>query len=255
MVRIHNRQYSLDERGGLIMNLFTSVAENAIFVLEFLGIVLAIFAVAYLFEKLAKKKNNDTERILNTKTIVVIGMFSAIACVLHIFDFSVGFAPDFYKLDLSEIPVMICAFAYGPVAGVMVEFVKIVLKLFIKGTSTAFVGDLANFVIGCSFVLPASIIYRFKKSKKNAIISCIIGTLVITIAGPVFNALYLLPAFAKLYGWPLEDIIAIGTAINPAIKDVTTLVIFAVAPLNLLKGAIVSIVTIFIYKPLSRLLK
>ena len=87
------------------MNLFTSVAENAIFVLEFLGIVLAIFAVAYLFEKLAKKKNNDTERILNTKTIVVVGMFSAIACVLHIFDFSVGFAPDFYKLDLSLIHI------------------------------------------------------------------------------------------------------------------------------------------------------
>ena len=236
-------------------NLLTTVAQNAIFVLEFLGIVLAIFLIAYFFDKAAKKKTNSTERILNTKTVVVVGMFSAVATVLMIFDVPMPFAPSFYKLDFSELPALIAAFAYGPVAGVMVEFVKIVLKTLVKGTSTAFVGELANFVIGCSFILPASILYRFNKSRKNAILSCVLGTAVITILGPLFNAVYLLPAFARLYGMPLDAIVGMGTAINPAINSVTTLVIFAVAPLNFIKGALVSVITVYIYKPLGRILK
>ena len=94
-------------------------------------------------------------RLNTTRTITCIAMFSAIAAVLHIFDFALPIAPSFYKLDLSELPVMICTFYLGPVSGVVCEFLKILLKLLIKGTSTAFVGDLANFLVGCSFVLPA----------------------------------------------------------------------------------------------------
>lgn len=236
-------------------DLLTAVAENTVFVLEFLGIVLAIFLVAYIFEKLAKKKSDDAGRILSTKIIVSVGMLSAVATILMLFEIPVPFAPSFYKIDLSELPALIAGFAYGPVAGVMVEFVKIVLKTLVKGTSTAFVGELANFVIGCGLVLPAAILYRFKKNKKMAIIACAVGTLVITIIGPVFNAVYLLPAFAKLYGMPLEAIIGMGTAINPAITSVGTLVVFSVAPLNLLKGLIDSVITVIIYKPLSKILK
>ncbi|GFI56978.1 riboflavin transporter RibU [Muribaculaceae bacterium] len=151
--------------------LWTSVKDNVVFVLVSVGIAIALFGIAYLAEKLIKKKYNDTERILTTRKMAMIGVFSAVAMVLHIFDFPVFFAPPFYKLDFSELPALIGTFAFGPVAGVMIEFCKIVLKLFIKGTSTAFVGDLANFVIGCSFILPASIIYMFKKTKKNAIVA------------------------------------------------------------------------------------
>ena len=137
----------------------------------------------------------------------------------------------------------------------MIEFCKIMLKLLIKGTSTAFVGDLANFVIGCSFILPASIIYMFHKTKKNAIIASGIGTLIMTVFGTMFNAVYLLPAFSVLYGMPLEAIVEMGTKINGSITSVTTLVIFAVAPLNLLKGFSVSFVTLLVYKKLSPVLK
>ena len=236
-------------------NLLTTVAENGLFVLEFLGIVLAFFLVAYIFDKMAKKKNNDTERILNTKAIVLIGMFSAVSTVLMLFEIPWPLAPSFYKLDFSELPALIAGFAYGPVAGVMVEFVKILLKTLIKGTSTAFVGELANFVIGCSLVLPAAIVYRFKKTKKNAIIACAIGTAIITIIGPAFNAVYLLPAFSKLFGMPMEAIIGMGTAIFPFVKNVATLVIACVAPLNLAKGLLVSILTMLVYKPISRMFK
>lgn len=236
-------------------DLLTAVSENALFVLEFLGIVLAFFLVAYIFDKMAKSRNGDNERILNTKAIVLIGMFSAVSTVLMLFEIPMPFAPSFYKLDFSELPALIAGFAYGPVAGVMVEFVKIVLKTLIKGTSTAFVGELANFVIGCSLVLPAAIIYRFKKNKKNAIIACAIGTAVITVIGPAFNAVYLLPAFSKLYGMPMEAIIGMGTAIFPFVKNVASLVIVCVAPLNLIKGLSVSILTMLIYKPISRMFK
>lgn len=236
-------------------NLWKSLVENAVFALHVLGIALAITLIAYAAEKMIYKKNRISERILSTRKIAMIGVFSAIAAALHVLDFPIFFAPEFYKLDFSEIPALIGAFAFGPVAGVMIEFCKILLKLMIKGTSTAFVGDLANFVIGCSFVLPASIIYMYRKNKKNAIVACVTGTLCMTIFGSAFNAIYLLPAFSKLYGMPIDVIVGMGTAVNPSITSINTLVLFAVVPMNLLKGSIVSIVTMLVYKRISPILK
>ena len=236
-------------------DLWSTVVENAVFVLVSVGIAAGLVLRAYGAEKLVKKKNGDTQRVLTTRKIAMIGVFSAIAGVLMLFEFPVPFAPPFYELDFSEIPGLIGAFAFGPVAGVMIEFCKVLIKLIIKGSSTAFVGDLANFVVGCSFILPASIIYLFKKTKKNAIAASVTGTLCMALFGTFFNAVYLLPTFAKLYGMPLDAIIAMGTSVNSSINSVTTLVIFAVAPLNLLKGGSVSLVTILIYKKLSPILK
>ena len=162
---------------------------------------------------------------------------------------------EFKLLDFSEIPVMICAFAMGPTAGVAAELCKNLLKLVLKGTSTAFVGDFANFVVGCSLVLPASILYYIKKSKKMAMAGLALGTLVMTVFGSAFNAFYLLPKFSELYGMPMEAIIGMGSAINPSIDSVWTLVFFAVVPFNILKGVIVSIVTILLYKHISPILK
>lgn len=239
----------------MMINLFGEVAKNAIFVLEFLAVVVVIFIAARMIEKVEKKKTGNTERILSTRKLTMVGMFSAIAAILMIFEFPLPFAPAFYKLDFSEIPVLITAFAFGPVSGVMVEFCKIVLNLLMDSTTTAFVGELANFMVGCSFILPASIIYLHKKNRKTAIIGCIVGTICLTVFGTSFNAIYLVPKFAELYGMPLDAIIGMGTAINPAITDLTTLVMFAVAPLNILKGVSVSVITMLVYKKLSRFMK
>ena len=167
------------------------------------------------------------------------------------------FAPPFYKLDFSELPVLIGTFAFGPAAGVMMEFIKILLKLFIKGTSTAFVGELANFAVGCSFILPASAMYAFRKNKKSAIFSCILGTLIMTVFGTAFNAVYLLPAFSKLYGIPMDALLAMGVKANSLVKEssIVSFVVACVAPLNLIKGTSVSIATLLVYKPLSPILK
>ena len=228
--------------------LMQTVTENVAYVVIFLAVIVGCFLVAVVLEKGAQKKNGISEPIFNTRKLAMIGMFSAIAMILHVLDFPIFFAPGFYKMDFSELPILVGSFAFGPVAGVMMEFVKILLKLCIKGTSTAFIGDLANFVVGCSLIIPASAVYSFKKTKKSAIIACIAGTLVMTVFGTAFNAVYLLPAFSKFYGMPLDAILAMGAEVNPLAKEgsIVSFVVACVAPMNLIKGTLVSVVTLLI---------
>lgn len=238
-------------------NLFQNVADNVSFVLTFLAVIAALFVIAVVIEKIAAGKNGTAEKIFTTRKMAMVGMFSAVAMILMLFEIPMPFAPSFYKLDLSELPVLVGTFAFGPAAGVMIEFVKIVLKLFVKGTSTAFVGELANFAVGCSFILPASVLYLFRKNKKSAILGCVVGTVCLTVFGTAFNAIYLLPAFAKLYGMPLEVILDMGAKINPLVTpgSIVSFVVACVAPLNLIKGCVDSLITLFIYKPLSPIIK
>lgn len=240
-----------------LSELFQAAAENLLYVLNFLLIIDLLFMAAILLEMAVQKKSGEKRTLLDTKRMAVIGMFSAVAMILHLFDFPLPFAPDFYKLDFSELPILVGAFAFGPVAGIMMEFIKVLLKLFTKGTTTAFVGDLANFTVGCSFILPASAVYAFRKSKKGAVAACVAGTLVMTVFGTAFNAVYLLPAFSKLYGIDMDSLLAMGSKVNPFAREgnVVSFVIACVAPLNLIKGTIVSIVTMRIYKPLRPVIK
>lgn len=234
-------------------NLLKTAGDNIQFVLVCAVVIAVLVLVSKMVERFWLK--DSVAAMGSTKYITICAMLGALATLLHIFDFPVAFlAPGFYKLDFSEIPVMIGAFLLGPVGGVVIELVKILLKLVIKGTSTAFVGDLANFVVGCSFVVPASIIYHLKKTRKTAVIALITGTLVMSVFGSAFNAIYLIPAFAALYGMPIDAIIGMGSAINPAITSVWTLALFAVAPLNLLKGILISVPTMVLYKRISKVL-
>ena len=231
--------------------LWAQVQDNVMYVLVFLLIAAAIFAVAMALEKLWLKPEKQSP----ARRTAYIGIFAAIAAVLVYFEFALPFAPAFYELDFSFVPELICSFSLGPVAGVVCALVKELLKLLLRGTTTAFVGDLSNFVMGCSFILPASVIYHVKKSRRSAVIGMGVGTVVLTVFGSVFNAFYLLPAFSALYGMPLEAIVGMGTKINPAINNVSTLVLFAVVPFNLLKGVAVSTITFLLYKHIERLLR
>ena len=227
--------------------------------LEFLGVclllIIGIFLVAAAAERLIRKKNGMPGKESPARRVAIVGMFSAISAVLMLFEVPLWFAPGFYEFDFSEIPVMICAFSMGPVAGVTAELCKILLKLVMKGTSTAFVGDFANFVVGCTMVLPASVLYYYKKSKSMALSGLILGTLIMTVFGSALNAFYLLPKFSQLFGMPLEAIVGMGTAVNSMINSVWTLVLFAVVPFNILKGALVSVFTMILYKHISPILK
>ena len=121
---------------------------------------------------------SDTKKqvkIFDARGIAQIGVLSAIAAILMVVEIPLWFAPGFYKIDLSELPVLIGGFAMGPIAGIIIELIKILLYLVIHGSSTGGVGDLANFILGCSFVVPAVLIYKKQKSKKGAIIGMSIG--------------------------------------------------------------------------------
>ena len=191
-----------------------------------------------------------------TRKLVEIGMLGAIATVLMLFEFPIPFiAPPFYEMDLSEVPVLVGAFALGPVAGATIELIKILINLMINGTATAFVGEIGNYIIGCSFIIPAALIYKKRKSKKHALIGMIVGTIVMTIFGCFLNAYVLLPTYAAAFGMPIDVIVGMGTAINANINSVMTFVIIAVAPFNILKGVVVSVVTMLIYKHISPILK
>lgn len=191
----------------------------------------------------------------NVRKMVMIAMLGAVSMILMWFEIPLWFAPPFYKIDLSEVPVMIGAFALGPVSGILIELMKVILKVITKGTTTAFVGDFANFLIGCALIVPAGIIYSRCKSKKNALFGMIVGTAVMTVAGCLINAYVMLPVYGKAFGMPMDALVAMGSAVNPAIKGLGTFVILAVAPFNLLKGVLVSVATLLLYKHVSPVLK
>lgn len=138
-------------------------------------------------------------------------MLGAVAMILMSFEIPLWFAPPFYKIDLSELPVMIGCFAMGPAAGALIEFVKVILHMAIRGTTTAGVGDLANFLIGCALIVPAGLIYKKVRTKKGAMIGMTVGTIVMTVLGCVINAWILLPFYATASGMPLDALIQMGT--------------------------------------------
>lgn len=190
------------------------------------------------------------ERLFTTKNVVLMGMFSALGAVLMLFEIPLPFiAPSFYGLDLAEVPVLVGTFALGPVAGAVMEFVKILIKLVLKPTSTGFVGEFANLAIGCGLVVPAGIIYQINKTKKGALWGMIAGTAVMSVAGVVINALVMLPFYSNFM--PLENIIAAGSAINPFVSNIWTFAIICVGPFNMIKGFVVSMITWLVYKRVS----
>ena len=194
-----------------------------------------------------------TNQTATTTKLTVTAMLAALSAVLMMFEFPLGFiAPPFYKLDFSEVPVLIGTFSMGPVSGVIIELIKVLLKLLIKGTTTGGVGDFANFLIGCSFILPAGLIYKKKKSRLGAIVGMLVGTASMTIIGTLLNAFVLIPMYSAFM--PITEIIKMGQAIFPFIDSTFTFCLFCVAPFNIIKGLIISLIVFFIYKPMSHLI-
>ena len=195
--------------------------------------------------------NTKAKARVNVRKMAQVAMLGAIAVVLMLFEIPLPFAPSFYEIDFSEVPVLVGCFTMGPLAGVAIELVKILLNLVINGTATAGVGELANFLIGCALVLPAAIIYKRMHTRKGAIIGMATGTIFMTVVGCFLNAFLLLPTYAVAFGLPIEGLVEMGTAVNAGITNLTTFVLFAVAPFNLLKGVLVSLIVFIIYKKIS----
>lgn len=201
----------------------------------------------------SKAKTINSDNTAKTTKLAVTAMLAALSAVLMFFEFPLGFiAPSFYEFDFSEVPILVGTFSMGPIAGAVIEFVKILVKFLIKGTSTGGVGELANFLIGCSFILPAGFIYKYKKTRVGAIVGMLTGTVAMAAIGVVLNTFVLVPLYSSFM--PLTEIIKMGQAIFPAIDGTFTFCLYCVGPFNIIKGLIISVVVFIIYKPLSRLI-
>ena len=197
----------------------------------------------------------NKQRLLNAQTIAKVAILGALAFIVMLFEFPIPFiAPSFYKLDLSEVIVLIGGFALGPIAAIIIEALKNILNIIFTGSSTAYVGEVANFIVGCCFVVPASVIYLKNKTRNSAILGMAVGTICLVIAGALMNTFVLIPLYSKLFNLPIEVILGMGQAIFPSIKSVFSFVLYCVCPFNLIKGVIVSLITFFLYKRVSPLL-
>ncbi|MGM9526030.1 MAG: ECF transporter S component, partial [Peptococcaceae bacterium] len=139
--------------------------------------------------------------------------------------------------------------------GALIELVKILLNFVLNGTITGGVGELGNLLVGCAFVVPAALVYRRQRNVKGMLLGMVAGTAAMVLLGSIVNYYVLLPVYATVFGQPLEFFIQMGNAINPAIVDLQTFILFAVAPFNLLKGIIISVLTFLIYRKLGRQLE
>lgn len=186
--------------------------------------------------------------------ITKVAILSAMAFILMLIEFPLPFiAPSFYELDFSEVPVLIGTFALGPVAGGVIELLKILLNLIFNGTDTGFVGEFSNLMMGLVFVLPAGFIYKYQKTKLSALLGLVVGGVSTVVLGCFINAYVMLPLYSAFM--PIEQIIGMGTAIWPAIDSTLDFVLLCVAPFNLVKVVLVSVITMLLYKRLSPILK
>lgn len=199
-------------------------------------------------------KNEMSLKRTSTKVIAKVGVLAAVATLLMLLDFPLWFAPSFYKLDFSEVPVLLGAFALGPAAGAMIELVKILLNFVLNGTDTGGIGEIGNLLIGLSFIVPAGYIYKKHKSFKSAILGMVVGTISLAVVGAFLNYFLLLPVYSKIYGAPIQAFIDMAKALNPAITDLKTFIMYAVVPFNIFKGIVTSAMVMLIYKRLSPIL-
>ncbi len=197
-----------------------------------------------------------TRKVFNIKTMAKVAILSVIAFILMYFDFPIPFiAPGFYKIDFSEVAVLIGGFALGPLAAILIEGLKIMLYMLFKPSSTAYVGELANFIIGCALVVPASAIYFKNKNRKNAFIGLLVGAISMITVGLLMNYFVLIPAYSFFFNLDLDTIIQMGKAIVPFINNKITFVTFATTPFNIVKVVAVAGLTMILYKHISPLLK
>ena len=196
-------------------------------------------------------RNGNAMARSKTRTITQIAMLGAIAGILMNLEFPLPFlAPSFYQLDFSEIPVLVGSFAMGPIAGVLIELVKILVHLVTKGS-------MANFIFGCTFAVPAGLIYRYKsvKSRKHAVIGMAVGTVLTAVVACFINAFVLLPAYGKAFGMPVEAFIEMGSAVHSSVNNLLTFAAMIIFPFNIFKYTLTSLIVFFIYKRIRVVLK
>ncbi len=186
-----------------------------------------------------------------TRMITFTGLFAALSTILMFFEFPLPFLPPFLKIDFSSVPILIGSFLFGPLAAVAMAFVKSFVHFF--STTTGGVGELADFLVTSAFAATAGGIYRRNRTKKGAYLACLVGIGAIVVAGALANHFILIPAFSQVM--PLEAIWEACRTLNPLITGEQSYILFGVVPFNLIKGVLITAVTLLVYKKLSGFIK
>ena len=154
-----------------------------------------------------------------------------------------------------SLPGLFAGFFLGPLAGFGVVVIKLLLKIAIQGSETAFVGEFSNLVSSTLFVVLAAWIYKVDRTKKGAVIAMAASTVAVSILAIFLNAYIMFPLYSRLYGMPMEAIIGMGTAINPRINSLITMMLFSILPFNLVKHLVTSLITFLVYKRAGNVLR
>ena len=190
-----------------------------------------------------------------THNLTVAAMLSAVAFILMFIEFPIPMLiPAFIKMDFSDLPALLGAFALGPVYGVIISFMKNLLHIVIKGTSTACVGELSNFILGAIFSAVAGYLYKHHKSRKTAIIGAVAGAVAMGVLSVPSNYFVVYPAYVQFYHMPLEAILGMYQAILPSADSLIKCLIIFNLPFTLVKGLLGAVLCMLIYKPLSPIL-
>ena len=193
-------------------------------------------------------------KILSTSALVKISILSAIGYILMFISIPLPMLfPDFLKIDISDLTALLGGISLGPMAGVTIAFLKNLLQFITGMSNTGGVWEFANFLIGGSFVFTVSYIYSKKRELSGVVIGLISGMVIMTIVGCISNYFIILP-FYETIGWPIETVVAMGAAINPVIDSKMSFVIWMIAPFNILKSGLISLLTLPMYKKTEKVL-
>ena len=195
--------------------------------------------------------SSNTTPVSKTRRLTSIGMLSAVSFVLMFFDFSVPLMPSFIKMDISDLPALIGAFALGPIDGMIIALVKNLLHLL--RTTTGGVGEISNFILSAAFVMSAGFIYKFNKTRKGAIIGSLVGAVVMALFSIVSNYYFVYPVYTAFM--PMEAIIGAYQAINPNVNGLLECLVIFNMPFTFIKGMVDVIITLLIYKKISPIIK
>ena len=186
---------------------------------------------------------------LSVQYLTRIAVLTALASILFLIEIPVV---AFYKLDLSNLPVLLGAFSMGPVPGLIILLLKSLIGML--HSSSMYVGELADFIMGAAFVLPAALIYRRHKTRSTALIGMAVGTVVMIVVAVLVNWKIMIPFYMTAYGLPMEAVVGMATKAVPFVDTEWKLLLCVTAPFNLLKGVVLSSLTFVLYKHLSPLL-
>lgn len=203
---------------------------------------------------MGKRKELENSR-MKVKKIAFIGLMGAVSAVLMLLRFPIPFMPPFLSFDLSGVMEMMGGLMFGPMEALCIIVVKILLQLVMQGSMSLGTGELQNFILSSAYVLPAVLIYHRKKTKKSAIIGMTVSSVIVAVVAVITNLYLIIPFYVKLFGMSMDDIISMCSAVNPAMKDTMSLVIFGLVPFNLIKYGATSVVTFIIYKRLSGVIR